>query len=56
MRLLLHSLELPKQKHRGVFDMILPAFLLSRCCFFLHDMREDGVIDGKAIDAVELLH
>lgn len=56
MGLLLNPLELPKQKHRSVFDMILPAFLLRDCCFLLHNMSKDGVIDGQAIDGIELLH
>lgn len=55
MSLLLHPLKLPKQKHRSVFDMMLPAFLLRSCCFLRHNMSEDGVIDGKAIDVIELL-
>lgn len=53
--LLLYSLELPKQKHRGISNGMLLALLLQRLCLLLDDVREDGVVDGQAIDGIELL-
>jgi hypothetical protein len=53
--LLLHPLELPEQKDRGVLDGILLSCYLGSFRLFLNDMREDGMVDGEAIDGFELL-
>lgn len=36
--------------------MVLSSFFLSSLWLFFDDMIEDGVIDGKTIEAVELLN
>jgi len=55
MCLLLHSLELPEQKHACVFYRMGPAFQMQLSLFLLEYVGEDGVIDGQAFDIVDLL-
>lgn len=55
MGLLLHSLKLPKQKYRSIFNGMLLALFLQGLGLFLDYVCEDGVIDGEAIDGIELL-
>lgn len=55
MGLLLHPLKLPKQKHRRILNGVLLALFLQGLGLLLDYMCEDGVIDGEAIDGVELL-
>jgi hypothetical protein len=55
MRLLLHSLKLSEQEDRGIFDGVLLAEFEGDLRFLLDEMGEDGVVDGKAVDGVELL-
>ena len=50
----LNSLELAEQIDRRVLYRVLFAAFLCIIGLFLDDVAEDGVVDGEAVDVVEL--
>ena len=55
MGLLLHSLELSKQKLGCIFDLGFIAKPSSHCNVFLDNVLKNGVINGKSFNAIEML-
>jgi hypothetical protein len=55
MGLFLHPLELPEQKHRGIFEEMLLAVFPQQLGLLPDHMSEDSVVDGNAVDVVDLL-
>ena len=56
MGLFLYSLELSEEEDRGVVNGVGLALFLGLLAFLLDEVGKNGVVNGQAVDVVQLLY
>lgn len=56
MGLFLYSLELSEEEDRGVVNGVGLALFLGLLAFLFDEVGKNGVVDGQAVDVVQLLY